>query len=134
MTESDLTRLVQRIIQEQSTDKLVPSVPAKQSVGKLSSTLSKTDSDNWFSSFPCLKEVPQSKRPMVNGNIILKTNASGEAQILLPQSGKNDPNYRYAQEYKPVNGIVGQIKGGGVYYCSSESYAKGMGPQTMKIK
>ena len=33
----------------------------------------------------------------------------------------------------PVNRYVGQIKGGGVYYCSSESWAKGFGPQIAKL-
>ena len=134
MTESDLTRLVKRVIQEQATEKLIQSVPSKQSDGKLISTVSKTDSNSWFSSFPCLNDVAQSERPMVNGNIILKTGADGVKHTLLPQSGKDDPSYSFAKKQNPVNGYVGQMKGGGVYYCSSESWAKGFGPQTAKIK
>jgi len=151
LTESDLTRLVRRVIQEQGTDQLLKpasaskpsqdgklkmvdtmSKPApKQSVGKLIATVSKTDPKEWFSNFPCLDDVPQSKRPMVNGKIVLKTNASGQPYILLPESGKGDPNYKQALPYKPVNNYIGQLQGGGVYYCSSESWAKGFGPQVM---
>jgi hypothetical protein len=135
MTESDLTNLVKRVMQEQATEKLLkPSSTSKTSQdGKLKmvDTMSKSDSSSWFSNFPCLNDVPQSKRPMVNGKIVLKTNASGQPYILLPESGKGDPNYKYTQQYKPVNNYVGQLQGGGVYYCSSEAYAKGFGPQVM---
>jgi hypothetical protein len=149
MTEADLTKLVKRVIQEQATEKLIQSVPSKQSVGKITdtvskpapkqsdgkliSTVSKTDSDSWFSSFPCLNDVEKSKRPMVNGNIVLKTNASGTPYILLPESGRDDSQYSFAIKQNPVNRYVGQIKGGGVYYCSSESWAKGFGPQIAKL-
>lgn len=149
MTEADLTKLVKRVIQEQATDKLTQSAPSKQSVDKITDTMSKPapkqsigtissttmkeDPKEWFSNFPCLSEVPQSKRPMVSGNVVLRTLADGRESTLLPVSGKSDPAYRYVEAYKPVNNIVGQVKGGGVYYCSSEAYAKGFGPQIMKI-
>jgi hypothetical protein len=132
LTESDLTRLVKRVIEEQSAQiKSVETVkPApKQSVGKLIATMSKTDPKEWFSNFPCLDNVPQSKRPMVNGKIVLKTYV--KPFTLLPESGKGDPNYKQALPYKPVNNYIGQLQGGGVYYCSSESWAKGFGPQVM---
>ena len=137
LTEADLTKLVQEVIEEQSQIKSVTdtmSKPASQSGGKLTATISKPDSNSWFSSFPCLNDVKQSDRPMVNGNIVLKTGASGQNHILLPESGKGDPSYEFAKKQNPVNGYVGQMKGGGVYYCSSESWAKGFGPQTAKIK
>jgi hypothetical protein len=132
LTESDLTRLVKRVIEEQSAQiKSVETVkPApKQSVGKLIATVSKTDPKEWFSNFPCLDDVPQSKRPMVNGKIVLKTYV--KPVTLLPESGKGDPNYKQVLPYKPVNNYIGQLQGGGVYYCSSESWAKGFGPQVM---
>jgi hypothetical protein len=132
LTESDLTNLVKRVIQEQATEKLIQSAPSKQSVGKITNTVGKTDSNSWFSYFPCLNEVPQSKRPIVNGNVILKTGAGGQQFTLLPQSGKSDPLSKRVAQYKPVDGMIGQVKGGGVYYCSSEAYAKGFGPQIMK--
>ena len=134
LTESDLTRLVRRVIEEQSQDKLMTqaSKPSQDGKLKMVSTVGKTDSESWFSSFPCLNNVPQSKRPMVNGSVILKTGASGQPIVLLPQSGKNDPLAKQAQGYKPVDGYIGQVKGGGIYYCSSESYAKGFGPQIMQ--
>ena len=151
MTEADLTKLVKRVIQEQaqirsvtdtmskpapkqSVGKLTATVskPApKQSDGKLISTVSKTDSESWFSNFPCLNEVPQSKRPMVNGNIILKTYTT--PFTLLPESGKGDSQYSFAINQGVVNRYVGQIKGGGVYYCSSAPSAKGFGPQIAKL-
>ena len=136
LTESDLTILVKRVIKEQSAQiKSVDNVKTapKQSTGQIKSvdTMSKSDSSSWFSNFPCLDNVPQSKRPMVNGKIVLKTNASGQPYILLPESGKGDPNYKYTQQYKPVNNYIGQLQGGGVYYCSSDSSAKGFGPQVM---
>lgn len=156
MTEADLTKLVRRVIEEQSqvsqiksvdvikpadkqmTNKItsvdnVKSTTPKQSVGTLTSVMTKPDPKEWFSKFPCLSEVPQSKRPMVSGNVVLRTAADGRERTLLPVSGKSDPAYRYVEAYKPVNNIVGQVKGGGVYYCSSEAYAKGFGPQIMKI-
>ena len=133
LTESELTNLVKRVIQEQAnpTDMIKPAT-SNQSVGKLTTTMSKPDSDSWFSNFPCLNNQPQSKKQMVNGNVVWKPNDSGTQYILLPQSGNNDPNYKHVKNYKPVNDYVGQVKGGGVYYCSSESYAKGFGPQIMK--
>jgi len=134
ITESELINLVKGIIEEQSTDKIISSSPSKPSGdGQIISTVGKTDSNSWFSSFPCLNEIPQSKRQMVNGNVVLRTSADGKEHILLPVSGKNNPEYRYVAAYKPVNNYVGQVKGGGVYYCSSEAYAKGFGPQIMKI-
>lgn len=132
MTEADLTRLVQRVIQEQVKDKQIQSVPSKQSDGKLISTISKTDSESWFDSFPCLNDVSKSERPMVDGKIILKSYA--RPFTLLPQSGRDDPQYKRAQQYKPVNNYIGQIQGGGVYYCSSEAYAKGFGPQILSLQ
>lgn len=136
ITESELTSLIKRVIQEQSIsgqDKLIQtSKPAGD--GKLKSminTVGKTDSNSWFSNFPCLNDVPQAKRPMVNGNIVLKTSADGKPFTLLPQSGKNDPLSKRVEQYKPVNNYIGQVNGGGVYYCSSEAYAKGFGPQIM---
>lgn len=120
MTEADLTRLVQRVIQEQNQ------------IGSVTDTISKTDSESWFSNFPCLNEVPQSKRPMVNGNIILKTYT--EPFTLLPESGKGDSQYSFAIKQGVVNRYVGQIKGGGVYYCSSSPSAKKFGPQIAKLK
>ena len=132
MTESDLTNLVKRVIQEQATEKLIQSAPSKQSVGKITDTMSKSDSISWFSNFPCLNGQPKSKKQIVNGNVVWKPNDSGQQYILLPQSGKNDPLAKQVQQYKPVDGYIGQVKGGGVYYCSSEAYAKGFGPQIMK--
>lgn len=136
LTEAELTNLIKKVIEEQTQDKLTP-VSKPSGTGKLktiSNTVSKTDSESWFGSFPCLNDVPQTKKPMVNGKIILKTGANGEQHTLLPESGKNDPSYKYVEQYKPVNNYVGQIQGGGVYYCSSEAYAKGFGPQIMKMK
>jgi hypothetical protein len=133
ITESELINLVKGIINEQQ-DKLITPSPSKSSGnGQLISTVGKTDSNSWFSSFPCLNEVPQSKRQMVNGNVVLSTSPDGRKRTLLPVSGKGDPAYRYVENYKPINNYIGQIQGGGVYYCSSEAYAKGFGPQTMKI-
>lgn len=134
LTEVELTNLIKKVIQEQSTEKSIKPAKSNQSVGKLTSTMSKPDSDSWFSSFPCLNDVHPSKRPMVNGNVVLKTSAHGVPHVLLPESGKGDPSYDFARKQNPVNGYVGQMKGGGVYYCSSESWAKGFGPQTAKIK
>jgi hypothetical protein len=136
LTESELIGLVKRVIKEQGQDKLIQTSKPTSGDGKLKSitnTVGKTDSNSWFSYFPCLNEVSQSKRPMVNGNVILKTMAGGEQFTLLPQSGKNDPLAKQVQQYNPVDGMIGQVKGGGVYYCSSEAYAKGFGPQIMKL-
>lgn len=133
LTESELTNLIKRVIQEQAKDIIKPAT-SNQSVVKLTTTMSKPDSDSWFSNFPCLNDVHPSKRPMVNGNVVLKTNASGVPHVLLPESGVGDPSYDFARKQNPVNGYVGQMKGGGVYYCSSESWAKGFGPQIAKAK
>jgi hypothetical protein len=137
LTESDLTILVKRVIKEQSAQiKSVDNVKTapKQSTGQIKSvdTMSKSDSSSWFSNFPCLNGQPKSKKQIVNGNVVWKPNDSGQQYILLPQSGKNDPLAKQVQQYKPVDGYIGQVKGGGVYYCSSEAYAKGFGPQIMK--
>ena len=133
ITEAELINLVKGIIEEQSTDKIISSSPSKPSGnGQIISTVGKTDSNSWFSSFPCLNEIPQSKRQMVNGNVVLRTSADGKERILLPVSGKGDPAYRYVDAYKPINNYIGQLKGGGVYYCSGEASAKLFGPQIMK--
>jgi hypothetical protein len=136
MTESDLTNLVKRVIKEQSTEQLLKpastSKPSQDGKLKMVDTMSKNDSSSWFSNFPCLNGQPKSKKQIVNGNVVWKPNDSGQQYILLPQSGKNDPLAKQVQQYKPVDGYIGQVKGGGVYYCSSEAYAKGFGPQIMK--
>jgi hypothetical protein len=134
LTESDLVSLVNRVIKEQMQDKLMTpaSKPSQDGKLKMLDTMSKSDSSSWFSNFPCLNGQPKSKKQIVNGNVVWKPNDSGQQYILLPQSGKNDPLAKQVQQYKPVDGYIGQVKGGGVYYCSSEAYAKGFGPQIMK--
>jgi len=134
LTESDLVSLVNRVIKEQIQDKLMTpaSKPSQDGKLKMVGTMSKSDSSSWFSNFPCLNGQPKSKKQIVNGNVVWKPNDSGQQYILLPQSGKNDPLAKQVQQYKPVDGYIGQVKGGGVYYCSSEAYTKGFGPQIMK--
>jgi len=136
LTESELVSMVKKVLLEQGQvqDKLVQTSKSTSGDGKLKSitnTIGKTDSNSWFSYFPCLNGQPKSKKQIVNGNVVWKPNDSGQQFTLLPQSGKNDPLAKQAQQYKPVDGMIGQVKGGGIYYCSSEAYAKGFGPQIM---
>ena len=126
LTESDLTRLVKRVIQEQSQIKSVTdtmSKPApKQSAGTISSTMTKTDPKEWFSNFPCMKNLS-----IVNGKVTVKM-MDGRPEVLLPETGTyQEKGYKDARD-EAVNGYVGKTEKGDFYYCMAAEYAKGMGP------
>jgi hypothetical protein len=149
LTESDLTRLVRRVIQEQAqirsvTDTMSKPAP-KQSVGKLTDTVSKPapkqsmgtitsvmmkeDPKEWFSNFPCIKNLPADQQKIVGGKIYNKTD--GKTYVLLPETGTyQEKGFGDARE-QALNDYVGKIQGGGLYYCHKTYTSKGLGPQIM---
>lgn len=147
MTEADLTKLVKRVIQEQaqirsvtdtmskpatkqSVGKLTDTVskPApKQSMGTISSTMMKEDPKEWFSNFPCIKNLPAAQQKIVGGKIHNKTD-NGKIFVLLPETGTyQEKGFKEARE-DALNDYVGKIQGGGLYYCSKRFTSMGLGP------
>ena len=148
LTESDLTRLVRRVIKEQATiEKLLKpasaskpsqdgklkmvdtmSKPApKQSVGKLIDTVSKTDPKEWISNFPCIKNLPADQQKIVGGKIYNKTE-DGKRYVFLPETGTyQEKGFGDARE-DALNDYVGKIQGGGFYYCDKRYTSMGLGP------
>ncbi len=129
MTEADLTKLVQRVIQEQSqitsvTDTMSKPAP-KQPDGKLITIATKSDPKEWFSNFPCIKNLPAAQQKIVGGKIYIK-DMDGKRHVFLPESGKGTGYDR--EDKEAIGGYLGKIQGKGVYYCHSAAYAKGMGP------
>ena len=148
MTEADLTKLVKRVIEEQSqvsqiksvdvikpadkqmTNKItsvdnVKSTTPKQSVGTISSVMTKSDPKEWFSNFPCIKNLPADQQKIVGGKIYIK-DMDGKRHVLLPESGRGTGYDR--EDREAIGGYLGKIQGKGVYFCHSAAYAKGMGP------
>ena len=129
LTESDLTNLVRRVIQEQAQIKSVTdtmSKPApKQSMGTITSVMTKTDPKEWFSNFPCIKNLPADQQKIVNGKIYIK-DMEGKRHVFLPESGGGMGYDK--EDREAIGGYLGKIQGKGVYYCHSAAYAKGMGP------
>jgi hypothetical protein len=150
LTESDLTRLVKRVIKEQAqirsvTDTMSKPAP-KQSVGKLTDTVSKPapkqsmgtitsvmmkeDPKEWFSNFPCIKNLPADQQKIVGGKIYNKTD-DGKRYVFLPETGTyQEKGFGDARE-QALNDYVGKIQGGGLYYCHKTYTSKGLGPMIM---
>jgi hypothetical protein len=101
LAESDLVKLIKKVIEEQNS-----------SVVNKMSTISDSD---WYKSFPCLNNKNRTQGlKFVGGKWMYKNS------LLLPQSGKGDKNYNNAINNEPYNNFVGQIQGGGVYFCNSK--------------
>ena len=130
MTESDLTNLVRRVIQEQATDQLLKpaSTSSPKSDGKLTSTLSKpapkqsvgslTDkvvapsAELWVQYFPCLSKEAK----------VFPTYAVAGGKTLLFQWNTDSDN-EFIQ-HMANEGNFGEVKGGGKYWCSSQDKNK----------
>jgi hypothetical protein len=130
MTESDLTNLVKRVIQEQAVEKLLKpaSVSSPKSDGKLTSTISKpaqkqsvgslTDkvqtpsSELWVQYFPCLTKEAK----------VYPTYAVAGGKTLLYQWNTDSDNEFLRNMANEGN--FGEVKGGGKYWCSSEDKNK----------
>lgn len=68
---------------------------------------------DWYKRFPCLSAK--------NGVTFGKNGASKGKTIFLAKTGKNDPKYDSVfTGYSPNQNAVGQIQGGGVYFCDSK--------------
>jgi hypothetical protein len=154
MTESDLTNLVKRVIEEQSAQiksvdnvktttpkqstgqiKSVDTVkPApKQSMGTITSVMMKEDPKEWFSNFPCIKNISADKRKMVGGKIYNKAD-DGKTYVLLPETGTyQEKGFGDARE-EALNDYVGKIQGGGFYRCHKKYTSMGLGPEIIKVK
>ena len=147
MTEADLTKLVKRVIQEQAqirsvTDTMSKPAPkqsvgkltdtaskpaSKQSVGTISATMMKEDPKEWFSNFPCIKNLPADRQKIVSGKIYIKAN-DGKTYALLPETGTyQEKGFGDARE-DALNDYVGKVQGGGLYYCDKTYTSKGLGP------
>ena len=134
MTESDLTNLVKRVIEEQSAQiKSVDNVKAatpKQSMGTISSVMMKEDPKEWFSNFPCIKNLPADQQKIVGGKIYNKTD-DGKRYVFLPETGTyQEKGFGDARE-QALNDYVGKIQGGGLYYCHKTYTSKGLAPIIM---
>ena len=131
MTEADLTKLVKRVIQEQAqirsvTDNMSKPAP-KQSMGTISATMMKEDPKEWFSNFPCIKNLPAAQQKIVGGKIYNKAD-SGKTYVFLPETGTyQEKGFGDARE-KALNDEVGKVQGGGLYYCDKTYTSKGLGP------
>ncbi len=154
MTEADLTKLVQRVIQEQSQVSQIKSVdnvksstqPAgklvsvdnvktttpKQSVGTITSVMTKTDPNEWFSNFPCIKNLPAAQQKIVGGKIYNKAD-SGKTYVFLPETGTYQENGYKDAKSEALNGYVGKIQGGGFYRCHKTYTSMGLGPEIIKV-
>ena len=99
LTESDLIRLVKKVIEEQSS-----SVTISQK---------KSNPQEWYKDFPCMKspEVRMSGGKAIFHNL-----------VLLPEPVKyGTPDYERSRNEKLANkGYIGQIQGGGYYFCDSK--------------
>jgi hypothetical protein len=151
MTESDLTNLVKRVIEEQSAlirsaDKVMTSpkqstgqiksvdnvktTTPKQSMGTITSVMTKTDPKEWFSNFPCIKNLPADQQKIVGGKIYNKTD-DGKRYVFLPETGTyQEKGFGDARD-QALNDYVGKIQGGGLYYCHKTYTSKGLGPMIM---
>jgi len=113
LSESQLREIITKIISEQS----VSGVNQPKSNTSNSSVAMKNNSQNsqdWYKNFPCLNK--KNKGLSVRNGMWVTNN-----RILLPQTGKNDKSYDKAFDvYKPYKNYVGQIQGGGVYFCSAD--------------
>jgi hypothetical protein len=133
LTESDLTRLVKRVIEEQSAqiksvDTVKPS--PKQSTGTITSVMMKEDPKEWFSNFPCIKNLPADQQKIVGGKIYNKTD-DGKRYVFLPETGTyQEKGFGDARE-QALNDYVGKIQGGGLYYCHKTYTSMGLGPMVM---
>lgn len=118
MTEADLTKLVQRVIQEQSD-------------GKLITIATKTDPNEWFSNFPCIKNLSADQQKIVGGKIYNKD--QGKTYVFLPETGTyQEQGFKEARE-NALNGYVGKLQGGGFYYCDKTYTRMGLPPQFIKV-
>jgi hypothetical protein len=133
LTESDLTRLVKRVIKEQATiEKLLKpasaskpsqdgklkmvdtmSKPAqKQSVGSLTDKVQTPSSELWVQYFPCLTKEAK----------VYPTYAVAGGKTLLYQWNTDSDNEFLRNMANEGN--FGEVKGGGKYWCSSEDKNK----------
>ncbi len=111
LTESDLIRLVKRVIQEQPQIK----------------SATKEDPKKWFSNFPCIKNLPAAQQKIVGGKIYINAN-DGKKYALLPETGTyQEKGFKDAME-DALNDYVGKVQGGGFYHCSKRFTSKGLGP------
>jgi hypothetical protein len=152
MTEADLTKLVKRVIQEQAqirsvTDTMSKPAP-KQSVGKLTDTVSKPapkqsmgtisltmmkeDPKEWFSNFPCIKNLPAAQQKIVGGKIY-NTTDDGKKYVFLPESGTYQEKGFGDARKEALNDYVGKLQGGGFYRCHKTYTSMGLGPEIIKV-
>ena len=152
MTEADLTKLFKRVIQEQAqirsvTDNMSKPAPKqsvvkltdtmskpepKQSMGTISATMMKEDPKEWFSNFPCIKNLPAAQQKIVGGKIYNKAD-SGKTYVFLPETGTYQENGYKDAKSEALNGYVGKIQGGGFYRCHKTYTSMGLGPEIIKV-
>ena len=85
-----------------------PKTSSQQNQSKVSQSINQ-NSQEWFKNFPCVAKL------RFDGNNYY----TKEGAVLLPQSGRDDKGYQSSLIHKPLNGAVGQVKNGGVYFCDS---------------
>ena len=155
MTEADLTKLVKRVIEEQSqvsqiksvdvikpadkqmTNKItsvdnVKSTTPKQSMGTITSVMTKTDPKEWFSNFPCIKNLPAGQQKIVGGKIYNKAD-DGKTYVFLPETGTYQEKGFGDARKEALNDYVGKLQGGGFYRCHKTYTSMGLGPEIIKV-
>jgi hypothetical protein len=114
LTEAELTNLIKKVIQEQSTEKMIKpaSVSAPKSMTDKLGGATTASAELWGKSFPCLAKEAK----------VGPTYATADGKTLLYQWNTDSDNEYIARMANEGN--FGQVKGGGKYWCSSEDKNK----------
>lgn len=124
LTESDLVRIVKKVIAEQAVVGIgAPTAPSKpkQPSSTIGTGSVKTNTSEFYKNFPCMK-APGVK--LVNGKYMFK------GKVLLPESlPYSDQDYEEAYNRTDVNKKqIGKVQGRGYYFCSRFS------PEVLVVK
>lgn len=116
LTETQLKKVIAKIIEEQSMVFKSQTFQQKPSSGRQSSVggrVFQSSQQDWYNKFPCLSKT----KKLSDGTLTDNSN-----NILLPETGIYDNAYQKAiKRNRPYNEVVGQVKDGGVYFCTSET-------------
>ena len=116
LTEADLTRIVRRVMDEQSQIVAPKSQPTKtkttpDKTNNITSPKTQSNPMDWFNQFPCLKS-PEVK--------INSGRATFKGKVLLPEPVKyGTPDYEKSFNQKAHKKMIGQVQGGGWYFCDA---------------
>ncbi len=114
LTESDLIRLVNKVMNEQNMAVGFSQPQKSNPQQKTTVGLTQQNPSDWYKDFPCLKQ---------GGNLRMQggTWMMGNV-ILLPESGAKDEAWN-GMVYSANKDKVGKVKNGGVYFCDAKQPA-----------